>query len=103
MQEIDRIQKMEKALNELSASQKSVSEALQNFTKHQEQLSELSEYYGSESFHHDLALDEAGKLPADLKRGVLSEDAVYDLLTDLKELADELHQSADTILRLITK
>jgi hypothetical protein len=30
--------------------------------------------------------DEAGKLPEDLKRGVLSEDAVYNLLTDHHEL-----------------
>lgn len=30
----------------------------------------------------DFEDDSAGKLPRDLRRGVLSEDAVYDLLTD---------------------
>ena len=30
----------------------------------------------------DYEADEAGELPKDLKRGVLSEDAVYDLITE---------------------
>ena len=34
----------------------------------------------------DFEDDEAGKLPQDLKRGVLSEDAVYDLITENREL-----------------
>ena len=34
--------------------------------------------------------DEEGKLPMDLKRGVLSEDGIYDLLTDYQRLK-ELH------------
>ena len=34
--------------------------------------------------------DEAGRLPADLKRGVLSEDGIWNLLTDCRELADRL-------------
>ena len=38
-----------------------------------ELLGELSEYYGS-------AADEAGLLPQELKRGVLSEDGIYNLL-----------------------
>ena len=35
----------------------------------------------------DFEDDEKGKLPHDLKRGVLSEDAVYDLLTDSREIS----------------
>ena len=38
----------------------------------------------------DYEADEAGKLPADLKRGVLSEDAVYDLLSDYDALEKQL-------------
>ena len=95
MQEIERIQNMEKALNDLSEAQKNLSTALEEFTKHKEQLKELFDYYGSAAFHHDLELDETGALPPDLKRGVLSEDAVYDLMTDLFELMREMHQLAD--------
>ena len=45
-----------------------------------EHLKDLSEYYGSAAWKRDLAADEAGLLPQDLKRGVLSEDGIYNLL-----------------------
>ena len=44
------------------------------------------DYYESGLWRTDFEADEAGELPADLKRGVLSEDAVYDLITDETEL-----------------
>ncbi|MBR5722286.1 MAG: DUF4298 domain-containing protein [Oscillospiraceae bacterium] len=40
----------------------------------------LSDYYGSDAWKRDFAADEAGLLPKDLKRGVLSEDGIYNLL-----------------------
>lgn len=46
----------------------------------------LNEYYGSELWKQDLADDEAGRLPDELKRGVLSEDGIWDLLSDYREL-----------------
>jgi hypothetical protein len=45
-----------------------------------ELLEELSDYYGSPAWKRDFAADEAGLLPKDLKRGVLSEDGIYLLL-----------------------
>ncbi|MCR4861490.1 MAG: GNAT family N-acetyltransferase [Ruminococcus sp.] len=45
-----------------------------------ELLGELSEYYGSAAWKRDFAADEAGLLPQKLKRGVLSEDGIYNLL-----------------------
>jgi hypothetical protein len=36
----------------------------------------------------DFNADCAGKLPADLPRGVLTEDAIYDLLTDQARLRE---------------
>ena len=38
----------------------------------------------------DFELDEEGKLPADLKRGVLSEDGIYNLLERNSELLGEI-------------
>ncbi|WP_074741909.1 DUF4298 domain-containing protein [Ruminococcus sp. YRD2003] len=43
------------------------------------QLKALSEYYSSDAWKRDYAADEAGLLPKDLKRGVLSEDGIYAL------------------------
>jgi hypothetical protein len=43
-------------------------------------LSKLRDYYVSDAWKRDYSTDEAGLLPQDLKRGVLSEDGIYDLL-----------------------
>lgn len=47
-----------------------------------DQLKALSEYYSSDAWKRDYAADEAGLLPKDLKRGVLSEDGIYALLEE---------------------
>ena len=47
-----------------------------------DQLKALSEYYSSDAWKRDFAADEAGLLPKDLKRGVLSEDGIYALLEE---------------------
>lgn len=48
-------------------------------------LTELEKYYTSAAWKRDFAADEAGLLPHDLKRGVLSEDGLYDLLEQSEE------------------
>ena len=40
----------------------------------------LEEYYTSGEWQADYEADEAGLFPVDLKRGVLSQDEVYNLL-----------------------
>lgn len=40
----------------------------------------LADYYFGPLWREDYEADEAGLLPKDLKRGVLSQDALYDLL-----------------------
>lgn len=49
-------------------------------------LQELTEYYENGQWMVDYETDEAGLLPSDLKRGVLSEDGVYNLLFDIEQL-----------------
>ena len=68
-----------KAVMELSA-------ALDNYEQAKESIAALEKYYGSEEWKQDFADDEAGRLPADLKRGVLSEDGIWNLLSDVSEL-----------------
>ena len=43
-------------------------------------LRELEAYYTGPLWKEDFADDEAGRLPPDLKRGVLSEDGIWNLL-----------------------
>lgn len=49
------------------------------------QIQELTAYMDSGQWQEDYAADELGALPAQLKRGVLSQDGLYDLLTELEE------------------
>lgn len=55
----------------------------------------LDEYYQSPQWKQDYADDEAGLLPGDLKRGVLSEDGIYNLIEEYKALAEEAAEEAD--------
>lgn len=47
-------------------------------------------YYHSPAWQEDYTADERGELPPGLKRGVLAQDTVYDLLTRNDELLKEL-------------
>ena len=53
-----------------------------------EKLHLLDAYYTSGQWREDYEADERGELPPDLKRGVLSQDALYDLLEDVKNDRD---------------
>ena len=59
--------------------------SLDTYEKAQKAIAVLSEYYGSKDWKQDYADDEAGLLPKDLKRGVLSEDGIWNLLSDWQE------------------
>ena len=52
----------------------------------QPEIDRLAAYYSSEAWKADFAADEAGLLPANLKRGVLSEDGVYGILERFGEI-----------------
>ncbi len=49
-------------------------------------LRELEAYYTSPEWQEDYAADEAGLLPDGLKRGVLSQDGISDLLDRFRDL-----------------
>jgi len=49
-------------------------------------LSELIDYYVNGLWLRDYELDEKGLLPKELKRGILSEDGFYNLLSELSKI-----------------
>ena len=55
-------------------------------------LSTLVTYYTSPAWRTDFEADEAGHLPPDLTRGVLSEDGIYNLLEDFKWVEEEVKE-----------
>ncbi len=98
MEQIERIREMENCLDASEKAIRELSEALSVFEEVQPQYRKLSDYYGSDQWMQDFEDDGAGNLPRDLKRGVLSEDAVYDLLTKNRELLARMQRLATAAL-----
>ena len=86
MEQIERIMEMELRMERAAKAVMELSAALENYEAAKEDIVALNEYYSSEEWKLDFAADEAGLLPADLKRGVLSEDGIWNLLSDAREL-----------------
>lgn len=86
----ERIREMEQHLDCASSAVMELSAALDKYVEAQEAIAALTEYYGSDDWKQDYADDEAGRLPKGLKRGVLSEDGIWNLLADNQELKARL-------------
>lgn len=89
-EQLQRIRKMERHLNRAASALRKLSSALDKYEEAKEDFAALSNYYGSEDWKRDFIDDEAGRLPQGLKRGVLSEDGIWNLLEAHKELQDRL-------------
>ena len=85
MTQTERIAYMEALFDKSEAVVKRLENALEEFAKIENDIAKLKTYYDK-----DFEADEAGKLPKDLKRGVLSEDGLYDLLSDYQCLKDQI-------------
>ena len=81
---------MEQCLNELTAAVKTMRAAWNTFQGTHKTARKLDAYLGSKAWRNDRADDEAGKLPQDLKRGVLSEDGIWNALEEYRQLAEEI-------------
>ena len=90
MNQIKRIESMEEKYIKSQKAIKELNKALKEYTKVQESIRELATYYSSPEWKKDFQDDEKGKLPKDLKRGVLSEDGIYNLLDDNIEMQKKL-------------
>lgn len=79
---MERIAYMEKCFDTLQAADPA---AIRSDPALTELLRELTDYYEGGLWLRDYELDEKGLLPQELKRGVLSQDAVYDFLERLRD------------------
>lgn len=86
---------MEQILDKATDAVSSLSEALEKYAAIQDKLQELIAYYSSKQWRQDFDDDSTGKIPSNLKRGVLSEDAVYNLLADITGLKEQLKELAN--------
>lgn len=80
MDRVERIKEMEQHLDNAEDAVKTMIEALEKFICAQENIKILSKYFTSPLWLEDFEADENGMLPANLKRGVLSQDSIYNIL-----------------------
>ena len=90
MNRIDRIREMEERMDRVARWVETVSSALEERFSIQSDVHELASYYESDLWMEDYEADEAGKLTAEVKRGVLSEDGLYNLLSEYEDLVLKL-------------
>ena len=91
-EQIQRISLMEQRFARAHESVKTLAEALEQYTTVKADIQALDAYYGSDLWRLDFAADEAGHLPEDLKRGVLSEDGLWNLLDEHRLLLQQMRE-----------
>ena len=82
MNQLERIEKMEGILDRAEAALADLRKALENYQGIEDELNELADYYENGLWQKDHEDDETGRLPSDLKRGILSEDGIWNLLVE---------------------
>jgi len=87
-----RIEAMEAAFDRTALAVRMMESALDTYETVKVDIDRLTEYLESGAWREDFEADEAGLVPATLKRGVLSEDGLYDLLADIVRLHEHLQE-----------
>ena len=92
---VGRVEEMERAMDAVIAAADELEHALARWEETAALRRELIAYYDGGLWREDYEADEAGELPAGLKRGVLSEDGLYELLDRADELERALAHPAE--------
>ena len=99
MDQIDRINKYEYILNNSNQIIKNLEKTINDLNNIQSDIKSLNDYYGSSEWYQDIDDDKLGLLPKDINKGILSEDAIYNLLMNNKEIAIDMLEVATNILK----
>lgn len=83
---IQRVCLMEARYDEVTRGLAALEEAIDEYENFKSELDALKDYMESGEWRNDYEADETGQIPAGLKRGVLSEDALYNLLQDADKI-----------------
>ena len=92
---LERVKVMEGYLNECTAATKDLVRELDRTDALRETMTRLFGYYGSEEWYED----REGEVPADVPAGVLSEDLIYDEITEIRDAAFHMLELATDILK----
>lgn len=92
---LKRISEMETRLTECEAATAALTEQIEHMEALKEPMTALFRYYGSEDWYSDCEAE----LPEGMPAGVLSQDAVYDAITDIRDAAFRMLELATDILK----
>ena len=87
---VKRVAEMEERFDSLQQSVRALEDALNLSQDFRDNYKTLKKYMDSGKWLKDYETDEKGELPPDLKRGVLSQDGLYDLLQDASDVINSL-------------
>ncbi|MBR2132853.1 MAG: DUF4298 domain-containing protein [Oscillospiraceae bacterium] len=83
-----RVARMEQYFDAVSEAWREHPDMLYSDEQLREMLCELTAYSDSGQWLADYECDERGEFPANLKRGVLSEDGLYNLLCEITKMME---------------
>lgn len=86
---IERIIRMEQNLDEVKDVMESMDDEAFYSPEIQAKIKELLEYYEGGNWLKDYERDERGEIPKDLKRGVLSQDTLFEIFEKIKDRVAE--------------
>ena len=86
--DIQRITDLEYKFNEVSRVMAALDMALDEYADIKSYIGDLKDYMESGQWRKDFEADERGEIPAEIERGVLSEDGLYDLLESVDKILE---------------
>ena len=91
----ERIAAYEEILDRAARAAAGMESSLEAYERILPDVRKLEAYYASPEWKEDYAADEAGLIPKGLKRGVLSQDTVYDLLERFRDISARIKQAGE--------
>ena len=86
----EHIRQMEAIYERLQQRANNIEKSIDEYIQLQSEMKKLEEYYTSQQWKEDFAMDERGEFPRNIQRGILSEDGIYNLLEQNKEIMDRI-------------
>ena len=87
---VSRIALMEERFDSVARVIGELDGAVSGYERIKDDIDALEDYMASGQWMRDFEADEAGEIPEGVKRGVLSEDGLYDLLDNAEALIDRI-------------
>lgn len=98
MTHIERITDMEQRYDRVDEALRALEKAVDAITSLEDDITKLDNYYSGDEWKADFESDEQGLLPQNLKRGILSEDAIWNLLERINSVKHRMRDFALTEL-----